>query len=267
MSFEGVRHGEIVKLVHDNPEQFYPLFMGGCFVGKPRPKEDLCREILLHLGYSMVEITRLHLCDFNMVAYKKLSAGSMEEKVDDVSKSVIKKERVRSMSSSRISIPSEGLRRSSSLRDSTCHAYSPDDRGSSLPPSAVVSQQAGSPLNSTSLRLTLSTSDISRVPHSEELQRVKSHPLSRSTSHLRQTGYSGAGSSRDEADKLDDKIDDEVVTSATQGEEQDLESKPKIEAVDIVAVTSESDSEPVFQAADSKDSFSKHDDALQFQFD
>lgn len=251
MSFQGVKCAEIARLVHENPDQFYPLFMGCCYVGSPQPKEVTCRAILIKLGFTMMEISRLHSCNFNMVEFKRLSEGSTEKKVDDVSDDAIDGKRSRSSSSSRIDIPTpERELRISPQMEFPKQAYSPTD----IPffdgflASSSSSRQMRSSLLMGRERLTHSSSDLPSLQLHQEPKETKSQSLSVSISDLRYQAHFPNPEFDNALEKgtfEDDDLPSATVTTFDESKDPTLDA----------------------QAHEQGNDSSLHDDDLQFPFD
>ncbi len=88
LPFQGFKHFDFARLVHENPTMWHATLFG-MRVGKPPEDEDLCREVLLELGYTLAEIRNLHHCKFNITAYFELTRGSPEEKTSSAASSTL----------------------------------------------------------------------------------------------------------------------------------------------------------------------------------
>ncbi|ADI37771.1 hypothetical protein [Waddlia chondrophila] len=127
--FQGFKHGELTKIIHENPEVWSSLFFGPT-IGKPREKEAVCHEVLAYLGYSLSEISTLHDCDFDIQKF-------MDQKGDETVEKTNKKAASVFVSPKEIPIPpSNSYKKASSLL-----SYVPSSSLENLPQSEDLSEE------------------------------------------------------------------------------------------------------------------------------
>ena len=204
MSFQGVKHYEIAKRIHENPQQFYDLFYNH-HVGSPQENKELCTKILLDLGFTLSEVYYLHQCDFNMTKYGKLPEGSTEEKVEQSSSAVFEScEKTTPSRSSMTTLSDEARSQPLSISSDSLKRSPPLDQveHSSSIPLQITRGFDSNPISTSSLpnmfdgksdssksRLASSSTDI-HEDVTTKIDQKHPHPLSYTSTDLQTNSYS-----------------------------------------------------------------------------